>query len=84
MGPEARDLFVQLSHYLTNDLIVDVAYDRHTQGYGSETVTNIYEAGVRYFTSQDWQITGGYRFEQRSDRGRGDNHIVEVGLIGRF
>jgi hypothetical protein len=84
MGPEARDLFVQLSHYVNNDLIVDVAYDRHTQGYSIETVTNIYEAGVTYFASQDWQIMGGYRFEQRSDRGSDDNHIVEVGLIRRF
>lgn len=85
MGTESRDLFVQLSHYLRNDLIVDLAYDRHTHGSNSETrTTNIYEWGVTYFPSQDWQITGGYRFEQRGDRGSGDNHIVEVGLIRRF
>ncbi|MCL5279176.1 MAG: capsule assembly Wzi family protein [Planctomycetes bacterium] len=84
MGPESRDLFVQLSHYLSSDLIVDLAYDRHTHGYGNETITNIYEAGVTYFASRNWQVMGGYRFEQREDRGSDDNHIVEVGLIRRF
>jgi len=86
MGPEARDLFLQLSHYLTSDLIVDLAFDRHTHGTtgGAHATANIYEVGVTYFPSQDWQITGGYRFEQRSDREGGDNHIVEMGLIRRF
>jgi hypothetical protein len=85
MGTHSRDLFLQLSHYLTSDLIVDVAYDRHTHGSNRETrAMNIYEMAVTYFPSQDWQITGGYRFEQRSDREGGDNHIVEVGLIRRF
>ncbi len=84
MGPESRDLFLQLSHYLTNDLIVDLAYDRHTQGYTNETRTNIYEMAVTYFPSQDWWITGGYRFEQRNEHEGGNNHIVEVGLIRKF
>jgi hypothetical protein len=39
---------------------------------------------VTWFPSPDWQITGGYRFEQRSEREGGDNHIVEVGFIRRF
>jgi hypothetical protein len=86
MGPESRDLFLELSHYLTNDLIVDLAYDRHTHGTtnGTRTTANIYEVGVTYFPSEDWQITGGYRFEQWSDREGGDNHIFEMGLIRRF
>ena len=86
MGTQARDLVLQLSHYLTSDLIVDVVYDRHTHGSSNETraTANIYEVGVTCFPSQDWQITGGYRFEQRSDRDGGDNHLVEVGLIRRF
>jgi hypothetical protein len=86
MGTESRDLFMQVSHYLRNDIIVDVAYDRHTHwvGGGARAATNIYELGVTYFPSQNWQITGGYRFEKRSDREGGDNHVVEVGLIRRF
>jgi hypothetical protein len=86
MGPESRDLFLELSHYLTNDLIVDLAYDRHTHGTadGTRTTANIYEVGVTYFPSEDWRITGGYRFEQHSDRDGGNNHIFEMGLIRRF
>jgi len=86
MGTHSRDLFLQLSHYLTNDLIVDVAYDRHTHGIdaSTRTTTNIYEVGLTYFPSQNWQVTGGYRFEQRDSREGGDNHVIEVGLIRKF
>src|SRR4030042_5776694 len=65
MGTDASDLFVQLSHYLTEDIIVDVAYDRQTHNLGANThpTTDIYELGVTYFPSPDWQITGGYRYE---------------------
>ncbi len=86
MGTHSRDLFLQLSHYLTNDLIVDLAYDRHTHRTRADTRVNanIFELGVTYFPSETWQITGGYRFEQRSERDGGDNHIIEVGFIRRF
>lgn len=86
MGTHAQDLFVQLSHYLREDLIVDLAYNRQTQGASAATrrTRDIYELGLTYFPSPDWQITGGYRFEQRTDRDGDDNHIVEVGLIRRF
>jgi hypothetical protein len=86
MGTESRDFFVELSHYLTDDLIVDLAYDRHTHGRGDGThaTANIFELGVTWFPSRDWEILGGYRFEQKSEREGGDNHIVEVGFIRRF
>ena len=32
---------------------------------GTRATANIYELGVTYFPSQNWQILGGYRFEQR-------------------
>ena len=87
MGPESRDLFMQVSHYLRDDLILDLAYDRQTHGMddGTRATANIYEVGVTYFPAQNWQILGGYRFEQREDRDEGgDNHVVEVGLIRKF
>ncbi len=86
MGTQSRDFFVQLSHYLTNDLIVEFAYDRHTHGDSPATraTANIFELGVTYFPTRDWQILGGYRFEQRSGRDGGDHHVVEVGFIRRF
>jgi hypothetical protein len=85
MGTASRDLLMQVSHYLTSDLIVNVAYDRttHWLGDGAHAV-NVYELDVTCFPSPSWQITGGYRFEQRSSSDGGGNHIVEVGLIRRF
>jgi hypothetical protein len=85
MGTQSRDLFMQVSHYLTSDLIVNVSYDRtmHWLGDGAHA-GNIYEIGVTYFPSQDWQVQGGYRFEQWASRDGGNNHIFELGLIRRF
>ena len=86
MGTHSRDLFMQVSHYLTDDLIVNFAYDRQSHGISenTRTTTQIVALGVTYFSGEDWQITGGYRFEQGDSRQGGDNHIVEVGLIRRF
>jgi hypothetical protein len=86
MGTESRDLFLHLSHYLTDDVIVDLAYDRHTHGLlnGTRETSHIYEVGVTYFPSDKWQITGGYRFERRGPSEGRDNHIMEAGLVRRF
>jgi hypothetical protein len=86
MGTHSRDLFMQLSHYLTNDLIVDGVYDLHSHRTSDDTrtTTNIFGWGATYFASQDWQITGGYRFEKRKGQEGGDNHILEMGFIRRF
>ncbi|MCU0915841.1 MAG: capsule assembly Wzi family protein [Planctomycetes bacterium] len=86
METQSRDLFLQVSHYLTQDLIVDFSYDRHIHGEGlaARRSANILELGVTYFPGQDWQILGGYRWEQGSDRDGGNNHIIEVGLIREF
>ena len=85
MGPESRDLFFQLTHYLTNDLIVDLSYDRHTHGTRDvRTSANIFEVDLTYFPSQDWQLMGGYRLEKRDERGGGDHHLVEAGFVRRF
>ncbi len=85
MGTQSRDLFLQVSHYLTSDLIVNVSYDRtmHWLGDGAHA-GNIYEVGVTYFPSQNWQVQGGYRFEQWASRDGGNNHIFELGLIRKF
>jgi hypothetical protein len=86
MGTDSRDLFLQVSHYFTNDIVVDVAYDRHTQKIDTDTPTtaNIYELDVRCFRAPDWQITGGYRFEQSDAHAGRDNHVVELALIREF
>jgi hypothetical protein len=86
MGTQSRDFFVQLSHYLRDNLLVVLAYDRHSHGATADThtTTDIFELGMTWFPSTDWQVTGGYRFEAKGGRESGDNHILELGLIRRF
>jgi len=87
MGSDSRDVFVHLAHYLTEDVVVDLAFDQQTYGLGggARTTTDIFECGVTLFPSPLWRIRTGYRYEETSGVGAdGDNHIVELGLIRRF
>ncbi|RPJ39507.1 MAG: capsule assembly Wzi family protein [Planctomycetaceae bacterium] len=84
VGPDARDLFVQLSHYLMDDLLVDVAFDWQTFGTSTadQSRMNILECNLTYFPSSDWQVRAGYRYET-GDRDE-DNHIFQIQLIREF
>lgn len=85
VGPDARDIFVQLSHYLTDDLLVDVAFDRqmfHLSG-SAQPQLDILECNLTYFPSSNWQVKAGYRFEH-GDLDKDDNHIVLIQLIREF
>jgi hypothetical protein len=85
VGPDARDLFVQLSHYLTDDLLVDVSFDQQTF-HKSATVQptrKTVECNLTCFASPDWQIRAGYRYED-GDRGEDDDHILQIELIREF
>ena len=85
IGPDARDLFVQLSHYLTDDLLVDVSFDREMFQVSKavQPAMNIVECNLTYFPSSDWQVKAGYRYEH-GDRDEGDNHIFQIQLIREF
>jgi len=84
-GPDARDMLVQLSHYLMDDLLVDVAFDRQTFNVSraAQSRMNILECNLTYFPSSDWQVRAGYRYET-GDRGEDDNHIFQIQLIREF
>jgi hypothetical protein len=86
MGTDSRDIFVRLSHYLRDDLIVNLAYDRqiHDLSAATHPVVNIIECDVTFFRWPSWQIEGGYRYEDTSNLGDGDNHIFEMQVIRRF
>lgn len=86
MGTNSSDLFVELSHYLTEDIILELAFDRQTASLGTdrEASRNLYEAGLTFFASENWQIETAYRYEDRRVSDEDDNHIVQVGLIRRF
>lgn len=86
MGTNSSDLFVQLSHYLTKDLILDLSFDRQTSNldFGDEPVLDIYEAGATLFASENWRVEAAYRYENTTTADEDDNHIIQVGLIRRF
>jgi hypothetical protein len=86
MGTNSSDLFVQLSHYLTRDLLLDLSYDRQTSDLRTddEASRDIYEAGLTFFASKDWRIDAAYRYENGSAAGDDDNHIIQVGLTRKF
>lgn len=86
MGTNSSDLLVQLSHYLTEDLVLDLSFDRQTSSLGTnaEASRNLYEAGLTFFMSKAWRIEAAYRYEDADSAGEKDNHIIQVGLIRRF
>jgi len=86
MGTNSSDLFVRLSHYLTEDLILDLVFDRQISNLETdeEASLDIYEMGLTFFASPEWRLEAAYRFEDRGELGDDDNHIVELGLTRRF
>jgi hypothetical protein len=84
VGPDARDMFVQLSHYLTNDLLVDVSFDQtFNKSAVVQPTRKTVECNLTCFASPDWQIKAGYRYEDR-DGGEDDDHIFQIQLIREF
>jgi hypothetical protein len=61
MGTQSSDLFVQLSHYLTDDVLVNLAFNRQTSHFRTraQASVNIYELDVTFFASGDWRIQAG-------------------------
>jgi hypothetical protein len=83
MGPDAEDFFVQLSHYLTENAVVDVAFDELIRSReGSDAIRQMIAANLTLFPSSDWRIRTGYRYEKMKEDG--DNHIVALELVRRF
>jgi len=76
---------VQLSHYLTDDLVVNIGLDQQTFNRVKpvHAKMNSLELDLTYFPSSDWQVRAGYRYED-GDRGMDDNHIFQIELIREF
>lgn len=86
MGTDSRDIFVQLSHYLTDDLIVNLAYDRQTHDLSAAThpVVNTLECDLAFFRWPNWRIEAGYRYEDADEDEDGSNHIFQMQLTRVF
>jgi hypothetical protein len=82
-GTNADDFFIQLSHYLTADILIDLAYDELVRSRKSEDVTRrMLAANLTMFPFTDWRIRAGYRYERKTNDD--DNHVLALELIRRF
>ncbi len=86
MGTDSKDLFLQLSHYPTQDMMVELACDRQTHRLSADRqpTLDVFECNLTLFPSDDWRVRAGYRYENWDNRGDDDNHILQLVLIRRF
>ncbi len=86
MGTDSRDLFAQLSHYVTDDLIFDIVYDRQTHNLSEDNHPRLNTVGcnLTFFPSSQWRILAGYRYEDGEGEDYDDNHVVQLQLIRDF
>lgn len=86
MGTDSRDVFMQVSHYLTDDVILDLSYDRVTHDLSNpdHPSLNILQCNLTTFSWPNWQVSAGYRYEDGKGVDYDDNHIFQVQLIRDF
>jgi hypothetical protein len=89
MGTDAQDLFVRLTHYLTEDLILGLEFNREQNNLSARPHQTIDRVGVDLtsFSSSNWQWSAGYRY-QNADNSRpedkNDNHIFFIQFVYDF
>jgi len=85
MGTDARNILVRLTHYLAEDVILGVEFDREVTNLSSEPrpATNRFGLDLTLFANKSWQLKTAYRYEDTED-GQRDNHIFFVQLVHDF
>ena len=83
MGTDSRDVFVQLRHYLTEDIIVRVMYDHliHNRSGAVQPEMDILQCDLTLFKGRRWQLLTGYRYEDGDALALEDNHVFHLQLI---
>jgi len=86
MGTDSRDFFLRLSHYLTEDLLLDLTYNRQTHDLSNDShpVVSIAQCDLTFLRARQWQVRAGYRYEDADGGGNDDNHIVQMQLTFDF
>jgi len=85
MGSDASDFFVRLDHYLTDEIILGLEFDREKSLLSTNRQT-IDQLGLdlAFLTSNNWRVKTGYRYESTKNSSRPDNHIIHIQLVYEF
>jgi len=84
MGSDARDLFFRVTHYLKEDIVLGLEFDREKSLSSTpRQTTDKLAFDLTFFTSNNWQLRTGYRYEN-SENNTQDNHIFHLQLIHDF
>lgn len=87
MGTNSSDLFFRLTHYLKEDLILGLEFDREVIRLSSNTRQTTDQLGfdLTFFGSDNWRLITGYRYEHLKNSGTTqDNHIFLFQLVYDF
>jgi hypothetical protein len=77
MGTDAHDLFVRVTHYINEGLILGAEYDNETSNLSSSPQPSSQQFGLdlTFFAQNNWQLKTGYRYENTKNSTWPDNHI---------
>lgn len=86
MGTDSRDLYVRLSHYLSKDLILGLAYDRQTGSLSSSPKSRVeyVEADLTIFGRNNCRLKSGYRYTNTTSSSTQDNQFFFLQLTYDF
>jgi hypothetical protein len=92
MGTDAHDLFLRLSHYLTENAIIGIEYDKQVGRQIGAPLTAPFQTAeqvgfdLTFFSSSNCQIKTAYCFERLENYPliSGDNHIFQLIFIYNF
>jgi hypothetical protein len=78
MGTDSEDLFFRLTHYLNQDIILGLQYDTEKSNLSSSPQPTIdrFQSDITIFTTKDWRLNTGYRYELSKNSELPDNQIV--------
>jgi hypothetical protein len=86
MGTDSEDLFFRLTHYLNKDIILGLQYDTEKSNLSSSPQPRIdrIQSDITLFTTKDWRLNTGYRYELTKNSPLPENHIVFMQLTYDF
>ncbi len=91
MGTDAEDIFVRLTHYLTEDLLLGLAFDREERELSSDVkeIKDYWELDLSFLGFDDIELKAGYRYEyiDNFNFNQGDkeeNHIITLETVYDF